>query len=435
MARVRQPLAPGQNGRRVVVTGLGAVTPLGNTVAEFWARLCAGCSGVGPISAFDSSRFSTRIAAEVRDLALLDALDARQARRIDRFALFALAAALEAWTDSCLSRQRPDPYDVGVLIGSSHGGEDALLAEAGRALGGDPRKVSPRLIPRMLGNMAGAQVAIHLGLRGPAFSVSSACATGAHAIGEAAEVIRRSDAEAMLCGGTDACITPLTLAGDGAAGALSCRNDAPQAASRPFDLHRDGFVIGEGAGVLVLEEREHALRRGARIYAEISGYGTTADALHETRPEASGVHAARAIRRALEKARLSAGELDAVFAHATGTMVGDLAEVRALEAALGDASEKIPVTAIKSATGHLMGAAGAVQAIAAAKALDTQTLPPTLNLDSPDPTCPLNVVVGAARSGRLRHVLTNSFGFGGHNVALILSAPVSDHGEWIPGGA
>lgn len=407
--------------RRVVITGLGAVTPLGASVDSFWTNLCAGRSGVGPISLFDAAAFRTRIAAEVRDLVLPEAISAKQARRMDRFALFGLVAALEAWQDSGLAAHGLDPYEVGVLIGSSHGGEHALVAEMDTILHGDPRRVSPRFIPRMLSNMAAVQVGIHLGLRGPSFTIGSACATGAHAIGEAAEIIRRGDATVMLCGGAEACITPLTLAGDQAAGALSGRNDEPERASRPFDAGRDGFVLGEGAGVLVLEEREHALEREAPIYAELAAYATTSDALHETQPAATGVHAARAMTRALAKATLSASDIDAIFAHATSTVVGDRAEVQALRLALGADLEHIPVTAIKSALGHPLAAAGAIQAIAATKALQTRMLPPIINLEQPDPDCSLKFVINAAQSVALTHVISNSFGFGGHNVSLLFT--------------
>lgn len=405
--------------RRVVVTGLGAVTPLGNTVGDFWDNLCAGQSGVGPISLFDASSFRTRIAAEVRDFVPPEAIEERRARRMDRFALFALTAALEAWRDSCFSRGSVDPYSVGVLIGSSHGGERTLLREAAAMLNGDAHAVSPWLIPRMLSNMASAQVAIHLDLHGPSFTIASACATGAHAIGETSEIIRRGDAEAMLCGGAEACITPLTLAGDQASGALSCRNDDPHKACRPFDVSRDGFVLGEGAGVLMLEEREHALARNASIYAEVVGYGATTDALHETRPDPTGTAAARAIQRALAKAGSSPEDIGGIFAHATGTLVGDRSEAQALSVALGETLSQIPVTAIKSAVGHLLGASGAVQAIAAVKALQSQMLPPTRNLESQDPACPLKIVAGGAKPTPLWQVLSTSFGFGGQNAALV----------------
>lgn len=405
--------------RRVVVTGLGAVTPLGPTVASFWDNLCAGHSGVTPIERFDTSALRVHIAAQIHDLELPPPIGEQQARRMDRFALFALIAALEAWRDACLSRHQFDPYDIGVIIGSSHGGEEALWAGAADLIRGDLHKISPRLIPRMLGNMAAAQVAILLGLRGPNFAIGSACATGAHAIGEAAEVIRRGDAVAMLCGAAEACITPLTLAGDQAAGALSTCNDDPSKASRPFDAQRDGFVLGEGAAVLVLEGYEHACSRGAHIYAELVGYASTADALHETRPDSSGAPGAWAIRRALAKAAITPGQIDGIFAHATGTLLGDRAEAHAFRQVFGETLRSIPVTAIKGALGHLLAASGAAQAIAVAKALQMQLLPPTLNLEQIDPDCPLNLVRHGAKSTRLDTLLSTSFGFGGHNVALV----------------
>lgn len=409
--------------RRVVVTGLGAVTPIGVGVDAFWSALCAGRSGVGPITRFDASSFRTRIAAEVGELDLPPSIPAREARHLDRFALFALVAAAEAWADARLACSRLDSYEAGVLIGSSHGGEGTMVAEMAHAHQAERRRVSPRLIPRMLGNMAAAQVAIHLRLKGPSFGVASACATGAQSIGEAAEIIRRGDAKVMVAGGADACITPLTLAGDQAAGALSHRNESPATASRPFDVERDGFVIAEGAGVVVLEDEGHARGRGARVLAEIAGYGATVDAFHETRPDITGRPLARAMCRALEKAGIGPDDVDAVFAHATGTTLGDVTEARALSLALGASLAGTPVTAIKSCLGHMMGAAGAVQVVAAVKALATQKLPATQNVESLDPRCLLNLVLGGARETTLRHVLSNASGFGGHNVALILSAP------------
>jgi 3-oxoacyl-[acyl-carrier-protein] synthase II len=406
----------------VVVTGLGAVTPLGIGVGAFWDSLLAGRSAVGPVTRFLADGLRTRIAAEVPDAPLLEGVDARDAKRMDRFTLFALTAAQEAWRAAGLSPDALDPYAAGVVIGSSHGGEETMIAGVRTLMAEEPRRLSPWLISRMLGNMASAQVAIHYGLRGPSFAVASACATGAHAIGEASEIIRRGDAEVMLAGASDACITPLTLAADAASGALSVRNDDPARASRPFDAARDGFVVGEGAGVLVLEERAHALARGARVLAELTGYGATTDALHETRPDPEGTHVAHAIRRALSKAGLQPNDLDAVFAHATGTPVGDCAEACALRTALGAAVGRVPVTAIKGALGHLMGAAGAVQAVAAIMALQHQVLPPTVNLEQPDAP-DLRFVGPVAATTRLRHVLSDALGFGGHNVALIFCAP------------
>ncbi len=409
------------SSRRVAVTGLGAVTPLGNNVDQLWSNLCAGRSGVGPITLFDASPFRTRIAAEARNFLPPPSIDAKKLRRLDRFALFGLAAALEAWADSGLDISSIDPYHAGVIIGSSHGGESTLAQNVDSALHPEGGKVSPLLIPRMLSNMAAAQVAMALGLHGVNFAVSSACATGAHAIGEAAEIVRRGDAQVMVCGGAEACITRITLAGDEALGALSARNEAPERASRPFDRDRDGFVLGEGSGVLILEDLRHAEERGARIYCELTGYAATSDAAHETRPDEAGVSASRAMAFAMQKARLRPEKVGAVFAHATSTQSGDRAEAAAIRSALGETYRQVPVTAVKSMLGHLLGAAAAVQTVAAVKTLQEQLLPPTINLDSPDPDCALGPVPFEALPISIDSVITNAFGFGGHNVCLALS--------------
>ena len=410
------------NNRRIVVTGLGAVTPLGNSVPELWDGLKAGRSGVGPVSLFNASHLKTRIAAEVRNFQVPAQIKPKKAQRLDRSALFALAAALEAWQDANIHSSQFDPLETGVIIGSSHGGETTAVNEMKRLMESDHARVTPLLIPKILNNMASAQVAMLLGLHGPNFAVSSACATGSHAIGEAAELIKRGDAQIMLCGGTEACLTPLTFYGDEALGCLSSRNDAPREASRPFDAHRDGFVLGEGAGVMVLEDLAHALMRQAHIYCELKGYAATSDAAHETRPVTDGTSAARAITRALVKAELSRNNIDAIFAHATGTVAGDRAEVQALKLALGDAASRIPITAIKSMLGHMLGAAGAVQAIVVAKSLQEQIIPPTINYSIPDPDFNLTGLSRQALSVHLRNILSNSFGFGGHNACLIFSS-------------
>ncbi len=407
--------------RRVAVTGLGAVTPLGSGAARFWDRLCAGQSGVGPITLFDAGAFPVRIAGEVTEFTLPAEIDRRRARRLDRYALFGVGAALQAWQDAGIEAH--DPYDSGIVLGSSHGGENTAL-QAAAALGPIPgrKAASPLLIPRMLSNMAAAQAAMLLDLRGPGFALSSACATGGHALGEASEIIRRGDAEVMVAGAAEACITPLTLAGDHALGALSRRNAEPQRACRPFDRDRDGFVLAEGAAVLVLEELDHARRRGARVYAELSGYGATTDGVHETRPEPNGAAAAKAISRALEKAGTGPREVSAIFAHAAGTRAGDEAEVRALGASLGEALGPVPVTAIKSMTGHMLAASGAAQAVAAAKAVESGSVPPTINCESID-EMGISCVRGEVLRRPLARVLSNSFGFGGHNAVLLFSAP------------
>lgn len=411
-----------RNQRRVVVTGLGVVSPIGNCVEEFWAALCAGRSGVGPITLFDASALRTRIAAEVRGFALTDAVDRHKARRLDRYAQFALNAAVEAWRDAGLEGASLDPYAGGTIIGSSRGGESTVVEQMGRLIRAEGHApASAYLVTRMLSSMATAQVAMLFGLHGPSFALSSACATGAHAIGEAGEMIRRGDAEVMVCGGAEAPITPLTFAGHDVSSALSRRNDDPTGASRPFDASRDGFVIAEGAAVLVLEEREHALERGRRIHAELAGYAATTDAEHETRPDAEGASLHRAIERALAKAGVAADEVDAVFAHATGTPAGDGAEVRALARSFGERLATLPAPAVKSTLGHALGAAGAMQAVAAILALERGLLPPTSNYTTPDPLCTVDPVTAAARPATLRHVLSNSLGFGGHNAALLFS--------------
>jgi 3-oxoacyl-[acyl-carrier-protein] synthase II len=406
--------------RRVVVTGMGAVTPLGNNVEEFWQRLCAGECGIDTITHFDASPYPVRIAAEVRDLALPPQIEVSSLKRLARFALLALIAALEAWQQSGLAHVQIDPYQIGVLVGCTHGGEECLIEGLGYILRGEPRAVSPRMISRMLGNMAAVHIARQFHLHGPSCALASACASGAQAIGEAAEIIRRGDATAMLCGGTEACLTPLTLVGDQASRALSTRNDEPQKACRPFDVSRDGFVLGEGAAILVLEEYEHAQARGATIYAEIAGYGCTIDAFHETRPNQEGIHLAQAIRQALRKAEIQPSELDAIFAHATGTPQGDLAETAALTLALGGALPQIPIVALKAAVGHALAAAGAIQVIAGVKALVTQMLPPTLNVEVRDAACGDLWIVPTVCGRRMRWLLSNASGFGGHNVGLVL---------------
>ncbi len=404
---------------RVAVTGLGVVSPVGTGTGAFWAALCAGRSGVGPITLFDASAFAVRIAGEVKDFERPAEVERRRARRLDRYAWFGTSAALEAWRDAGIEGH--DPFEAGLVLGSSHGGETSAL-EGAASLGAGSKSASPFLIPRMLGNMAAAQAAMLLDLRGPGFAVASACATGGHAIGEAAEIVRRGDAAVMVAGAAEACVTPLTLAGDDALGALSRRNDEPERACRPFDRDRDGFVVAEGAAALVLEDFEHARRRGARVYAELAGYGATTDGLHETRPDPEGAAAARAMSRALEKAGAGPHEVSAVFAHAAGTQAGDAAEVRALEAALGEALGGIPVTAIKSMTGHMLGASGAAQAVAAVKAIATGIVPPTINCQGLDDGLAIDCVRGTERQIPLRLVLSNAFGFGGQNAVLAFSA-------------
>jgi len=405
--------------RHVVVTGLGAVTPLGNDVATLWEGLLAGRSGVGPITLFDPSALEVRIAAEVKAFDPVALFGPRVARRNDRFTLFALEAARQALADAGLQVEGEDRREVGVLIGTAIGGINTLLENYDVLRTSGPRRVSPFMAPMMMPNAASAAVAITYGLRGLNLCVASACATGSHAIGEAAEVIQRGRAEVMICGGSDAVIHPLSLAGFTNMGAVSTRNDEPERASRPFDAERDGFVMGEGAGVLVLESLEHARQRGARIYCELVGYGATADAFHITAPEEAGQGAAEAMEQALHDAGLAPQDVDYINAHGTGTPLNDRIETQAIRAVFGLHADRLVVSSTKSMLGHLMGAAGAVEAIACIKSLETGWVHPTLNYEHPDPQCDLDYVPNQARRLEPRVALSNSFGFGGHNGCLI----------------
>ena len=405
--------------RHIVVTGLGAVTPLGNDVPTLWEGLLAGRSGVGPITLFDPSHLEVRIAAEVKDFDPVALFGRREARRNDRFTLFALEAARQAVDDAGLQLEGGDGREVGVLIGSAIGGILTLLENYDVLQTSGPRRVSPFMVPMMMPNAASAAVAITYGLRGPNLCVASACATGSHAIGEAAEVIRRGHAEVMICGGSDAVIASLSLSAFKNMGAVSTRNDEPERASRPFDAGRDGFVMGEGAGVLVLESLEHARQRGARIYCELVGYGATADAYHITAPDETGQGAAWAMERALHSAGLAPEEVDYVNAHGTSTLLNDRVETLAIRTVFGPHADRLAVSSTKSMVGHLMGAAGAVEAIACVKSLETGWVHPTINHEMPDPECDLDYVPNQARRLESRVVLSNSFGFGGHNGCLI----------------
>jgi 3-oxoacyl-[acyl-carrier-protein] synthase II len=405
--------------RRVVVTGVGAVTPLGNDVPAMWEGLLAGRSGAGPVTLFDPSGLEVRIAAEVKGFDPVALFGRRQARRNDRFALFAMSAAQQAVDDAGLRFEEGDRREIGVLIGTAISGV-LTLAENFRAFHDrGPRRVSPFMAPMMMANAASAAVAIAHGLHGPSLSVSSACATGSHAIGEAAEMIRRRSAEVMICGGSDATIQPIALSGFKNMGALSTRNDEPERASRPFDAARDGFVTGEGAGVLVLESLEHARQRGARVYCELIGYGATTDAYHITAPDEMGRGAAWAMEQALDDAGLAPGEVDYINAHGTSTSLNDRIETWAIRTVFGPHADRLAVSSTKSMSGHLMGAAGAVEAIACVKSLETGWVHPTINYETPDPACDLDYVPNQARWLEPRVALSNSFGFGGHNACLL----------------
>lgn len=406
--------------KRVVVTGLGVVTPVGNDVPSFWGSLLAGRSGVGPITRFDASAYETRFAAEVKNFDPIPALPSpKDIRRTDRYTHLAFAAAREAVADANLFPYAGDPDRVGVLIGSGIGGLQTLEDQHTLLRTKGPTRVSPFMIPMMISNMASGLISIHYGFRGPNFAIVTACASSSNSIGEAFKLIREGEADAMLAGGSEAACVPLGLSGFGAMKALSCRNDAPEKASRPFDADRDGFVLGEGAGVLVLEELEHARRRGAKIYGEIVGYGVTADAYHMTSPAPEGAGAARAMRRALEVAQLPAEAVDYINAHGTSTPQGDVCETQAIKTVFGPHASKVWVSSTKSMTGHLLGGAGVVEMVACLKAIETGIAPPTINLERPDPACDLDYVPNTAREGSITTVMNNSFGFGGHNACLI----------------
>lgn len=407
------------NKRRVVVTGMGTISPLGNDLPTTWAGIMEGRSGVATITKFDTTGYRTTIGAEVKDLNPKDHFSAKEARRMDPFVQFALIATREAMRDANL--ELPDGLKErgAVIIGSGIGGigtvtqQTIVLHERG------PSRVSPFLIPMILPETAASMVAIEFGLKGPNMAVVSACASSANAIGEACEMIRSGVADIAVGGGTEAGVVNVSIAGFSAMRAISERNDEPERASRPFDRDRDGFVVGEGSGILVLEALEHALERGAHIYAEIIGYGSNDDAFHITAPEPEGAGAAACIRLALASAALAPEQIDYINAHGTSTTLNDVTETRAIKAALGDYAYRVPISSTKSMTGHLLGAAGALEAILCIKALRTNMLPPTINLENPDPECDLDYVPQKARPAEISTVMSNSFGFGGHNASLI----------------
>jgi 3-oxoacyl-[acyl-carrier-protein] synthase II len=411
-----------EQGRRVFVTGAGVITPIGNRLEEFWARLIAGESGAGPITRFDAGAYDTRFACEVKDFSLDGVLDRKEAKRMDRFAQFAIVASHEAVHNASLDAAALDMDRAGVLIGSGIGGMETFETQHRALIEKGPGRVSPFFIPMMISDMAAGQVSIQLGWRGPNFCTVSACASGAHAIGEALRLLRAGDADVMLAGGAEATITPMAVAGFGNMRALSTRNDDPQRASRPWDMERDGFVIGEGAGVLVLESEEHARRRGAPVLCELAGYGASGDAYHMTAPSEDGNGAARAMRRALQDAGMAPGEVQYINAHGTSTPAGDPIEVTAVRSVFCEHASRLMMSSTKSMTGHLLGAAGGLEAVVTALTLTRGVVPPTINLEKPDPTCDLDLVPNQARTVPVKAAISNSFGFGGHNVTLALRA-------------
>lgn len=404
---------------RVVVTGMGVVTSLGKDVETFWNSLLAGKSGISKIESFDVSEYPTQIAAEIHDFNPEDYVERKEARKMDRYVQFAYAASTQALQDSGLKiGDSIEAERIGVIVGSGIGGLGTWEDQFTTLLQKGPKRVSPFFIPMMIANMGSGDVSIKLGAKGPNTSVVTACATGTHSIGDSFKLIARGDADAMICGGAEATIRPTGLAGFCAMRAMSTRNDDPAKASRPFDKDRDGFVMGEGAGVFVLESLEHAQARGAHIYAEVVGYGLSADAHHMTDPDPDG--AARCMTMALKSAGLQPEDLDYINAHGTSTPAGDKSETTAVKKALGEHASKVAVSSTKSMTGHLLGAAGGVEAVICALSLENQIMAPTINIDNQDEACDLDYVPNVARKANLNVVMSNSFGFGGHNASVIL---------------
>lgn len=406
---------------RVVVTGLGCITPLGNDVATFWKNNVEGKSGVGAITLFDASEHGCKIAAEVKGFDPVALFGSKEARRMDRFTQFALAAAGLAIDDAKLDISDANRDRIGVVIGSGIGGMIALYEQFKLFIERGPSRISPFLIPMMIPDTAGGMVALNYGLRGPNMAVVAACATSNYAIGEAVEIIRRGSADVMLTGGSEAVIQPISMAGLCNMTALSTRNDDAAHASRPFDKTRDGFVMGEGSGILILESLESARARNARIYCEITGFGASNDAYHITAPLEDGSGAAKCMRNAIDDAGLTIYDIGYINAHGTSTPLNDKSETAAIKLLFGEQAYNVPVSSTKSMIGHLLGAAGAVEAVVCAKAIEGSTLPPTINYQTPDPECDLDYIPNQARSLPVQHIMSNSFGFGGHNASLIFS--------------
>ncbi len=413
--------------RRVVVTGLGVVCPVGNSVEEAWQNAANGVNGVAPIQRFDTSALEVHFGGEVKNFDAKALFGHREVRRMDRVTQLAMAASQQAVTHSGLDMAHEDAWEVGCLIGSGIGGIESIIEQARASFERGPRVVSPLLIPMMLPDSPTGRVAIEYGMRGPNMAVSTACATGNNAIGEATEMIRRGSADVMLAGSTEAGVVELSLASFNNMTAISRRNDSPETASRPFDKTRDGFVVAEGAGVLVLEELEHAKARGAHIYAEILGYGNTDDAFHVTAPMENGAGAAKAMEKALRNAGLTIDQVDYINAHGTSTSLNDASETRAVKAVFGEKAYDVPLSSTKSVTGHMLGAAGSVEAVFSIKSILEQFIPPTINLHTPDPECDLNYTPNVGVSHPINTVMSNSFGFGGHNAVLLFGKYTNGH--------
>jgi 3-oxoacyl-[acyl-carrier-protein] synthase II len=407
-----------RQNKRVVITGLGAITPIGKNLADYWDGLLQGKSGVGAVTLFDASEHACQIAAEVKDFDPHEYLDKKDAKRMDRFAQFGVCASIQAIADAKFEINELNADQVGVLIGTGVGGLQVMETQNENLITKGPRKVSPFTIPMMISNMAAGLTAIHTGAKGPNSCTVTACAAGSHAIGDAFRLVQGGYAKAMICGGAEAAVTPLSFAGFCSAKALSTRNDSPGSASRPFDRDRDGFVMGEGSGILFIEELDQALARGARIYGEIVGYGMTCDAYHMTSPVPGGQGAAKAIELALLDGDLTPNQVDYINAHGTSTQANDSNETKAIKKALGDRASQIVVSSTKSMTGHLLGGSGGIEAVATVMAIANDRVPPTINLKNPDPECDLDYVANASREQEVNVALSNSFGFGGHNVTL-----------------
>ncbi|MFN7944995.1 MAG: beta-ketoacyl-ACP synthase II [Blastocatellia bacterium] len=403
--------------RRVVITGIGLISPLGNTTSETWDGLVSGRSGIDYITRFDTSQFTVKIAAETKGFDPLKFIEKKEIKKMDNYIFYAVAAAHEAIADSALKITDDNAENIGAYIGSGIGGFGVFEREHSKMLEGGPGRISPFFIPASIINLAAGYVSIYNGLKGPNSATATACSSGAHAIGDSFRIIERGDAVAMVCGGTEGVITPMCVGGFAAMRALSTRNDDPQAASRPFDQQRDGFVVGEGAGILVLEELEHARARGARIYAEVVGYGMTSDAFHITMPDLDGPR--RVMLKTMKDAGVQPDQVDYINVHGTSTPAGDKNETNAIKAAFGEHAWKLAASSTKSMTGHLLGGAGGLEGGITALAVHHQLLPPTINLENPDPECDLDYVPNEARPATVRYALSNSFGFGGTNAALL----------------
>lgn len=404
--------------KRVVVTGLGAITPIGNTLAEYWEGLLSGRNGIGLITLFDASRHDCRMAGEVKGFDPHQYMERKEAKRMDRFAQFGISASKQTLADAQFAINDLNAEQVGVIIGTGIGGLKVLEDQQEIYLSRGPSRCSPFMIPMMIANMAAGLTAIHTGAKGPNNCTVTACAAGSNAIGDAFRLVQRGYAQAMICGGTEAAVTPLSVAGFAAARAVSTRNDTPETACRPFDRDRDGFILGEGSGILLLEELEHALSRGAKIYAEIIGYAMTCDAYHMTSPVPGGEGAARAIQLAMKDAGITPDQVSYINAHGTSTTANDATETAAIKKALGESAYKVAISSTKSMTGHLLGGSGGIEAVATVMAIANDRIPPTINLKNPDPACDLDYVPNQSRSQKVDVALSNSFGFGGHNVTL-----------------